>query len=63
MSKIASHMSTTSLRVILVLLFMAAVRSWLSWLRHQNSLKSKPPPYLATRIPLNILNTPMNKSH
>ena len=42
-----SDRSTTSLRVILMLLLMAEVCSWLSWLRHQHSLKSKPPSYLA----------------
>ena len=37
--------------------------SWLSWLSHQNSLKSKPPPYLTTHPPLTPLNTPTNKPH
>ena len=60
---IVSHRSRTSSRVILVLLFMAAACSWLSWLRHQNSLKSKPPSYLATRHPLSLKHPqhPMNK--
>ena len=37
----------------------------LGWigLSTKDSLKSKPPPYLATHPPLNTLNTPMNKPH
>ena len=56
-----SHRSRTSSRVILVLLFVMAVCFLVELASHQNSLKSKPPPYLTTHPLLNTLNTPMNK--